>query len=259
VTVVLPCYNEELILPYTANTLRSVESRLGDTFDLRFLFVDDRSTDGTWEAMQRIFGERPNCTLVRHAENRGIAGAIMTGLRNAETEIVCSMDADCSYDPHELARMIPLLTDEVDLVTASPYHPLGGVRNVPHWRIVLSRSLSHIYKLVLRHKLKTYTSCFRVYRRSAALSVHLKRTGFLGISEFIGKLDLAGGGIVEYPTVLEVRVMGRSKMKIVRTILGQLRLVSEFVMLRATGGVPPLASRAAAPSPARTESSRAIA
>jgi len=41
--------------------------------------------------------------------NGGVAAAILTGLRAADTEIACSIDADCTYDPHELGNMIPLL------------------------------------------------------------------------------------------------------------------------------------------------------
>lgn len=130
VSVVIPCYNEELILPYLANTLASVEAHL-TTYAFTFIFVDDHSSDGTNEALHRIFGDRPNCIIVRHATNQGVAAGIVTGIQRATTEIVCSMDCDCTYDPHELQHMIPLLADDVDLVTASPYHALGKVRNVP--------------------------------------------------------------------------------------------------------------------------------
>jgi hypothetical protein len=47
VTVVVPCYNEEASLVYLGNTLRSVEAKLGSSYDLRFAFVDDASTDKT--------------------------------------------------------------------------------------------------------------------------------------------------------------------------------------------------------------------
>ena len=62
VTVVVPCFNEELILPYLSNTLKNVEGELGSDFDFRFLFVDDGSSDGTWKALEEIFGEKANCT-----------------------------------------------------------------------------------------------------------------------------------------------------------------------------------------------------
>jgi hypothetical protein len=120
VSIVVPCYNEELIFPYLSNTLQSVEQALGGTYELRFLLVDDGSSDGTWPALQNIFGARVNCTPIRHAANQGVAAAIMTGIRSATTEIVCSIDCDCTYDPLQLGDMIPLLQDGVDMVTASP-------------------------------------------------------------------------------------------------------------------------------------------
>jgi polysaccharide deacetylase family protein (PEP-CTERM system associated) len=231
VTVVIPCFNEELILPYLANTLNSVEEQLAQ-FDLTFIFVDDHSTDNTWPALHRIFGERANCVMVRHAHNRGVAAGIMTGIRKASTEIVCSMDCDCTYDPHELARMIPLLTDGVDLVTASPYHPKGAVLNVPRWRLTLSKTLSRMYRVVLHQRLATYTSCFRVYRRDAVAPTNIDHPGFLGVAEMIGKLDLTGSQIVEFPTTLAVRMIGRSKMKVLRTIAGHVKLLMELLLLR---------------------------
>jgi glycosyltransferase involved in cell wall biosynthesis len=252
VTVVIPCFNEELILPYLANTLRSVLTELAPYYDLTFLFVDDASTDGTWAALQQIFGDRPECRLVRHEQNRGVAGAIATGLQAATTEVVASIDCDCTYDPHTLREMIPLLGPDTDLVTASPYHPSGAVRNVPEWRLSLSWTLSRLYRLVLHHKLFTYTSCFRVYRRSAALQVPVTDTGFLGVAEFLGRLDLMGGRIVEFPTTLQVRMMGRSKMKIIHTILGHLGLIARLVGSRLFGRTSRLVPSVPAAAPHRS-------
>jgi polysaccharide deacetylase family protein (PEP-CTERM system associated) len=235
VTVVIPCYNEEPTLPYLANTLRSVEQELSEKYSANFIFVDDRSSDNTAAKIEELFADRPNVRLIRHEQNKGVAAGILTGLRAAETEIVCSMDCDCTYDPHELVRMIPLLSDspeKVDMVTASPYHPKGGVRNVPEWRLFLSKGASFLYRRVLRSKLSTYTSCFRIYRRSALASLEIKENGFLGVAEMLGKLDLSGGKIAEYPAVLEVRLFGFSKMKTARTILGHLKLLSYLLRLR---------------------------
>jgi hypothetical protein len=234
VTVVIPCFNEELILPYLANTLRSVEQKLTPHYQLEFLFVDDRSEDDTHGALKRIFGDRPNCRIVRHGRNLGVAGAIATGINAARTEIVCSIDGDCTYDPHTMQEMIPLLAPGVDLVVASPYHPQGKVRNVPEWRLGLSRTLSGLYRRVLHHKLYTYTSCFRVYRRTTILQIPIRDTRFLGVAELVGRLDLAGGSIVEFPATLQVRMLGRSKMKILHTILGHLGLLARLIRIRLT-------------------------
>lgn len=235
VTIVVPCHNEELILPYLANTLKSVEEHLASQYRLQFVFVDDGSTDGTRAAMKRLFGDRPGYRLAAMPSNQGVAAAIMHGIGLAQTEVVCSIDCDCTYDPHELQRMIPLLAPDVAMVTASPYHPRGAVRNVPQWRLMLSHNLSRLYRMVLRNKLATYTSCFRVYRRSAVVGTPLDRTGFLGVAELLCRLDVAGARVVEFPTTLEVRILGRSKLRVLRIIGGHLVLLARVAVTRLLG------------------------
>ncbi|MFO0935673.1 MAG: glycosyltransferase family 2 protein [Gemmataceae bacterium] len=233
ITIVVPVFNEELLIPYLSRTLDQVAKHLGSRYQIKFSLVDDGSTDRTWEMLVAGFARRPDVELHRHAANHGVGAAILTGLRAADSEIVCSMDADCSYDPLELARMIPKLEDDVHLVTASPYHPEGQVRNVPKWRLLLSRGASWMYRRVLKNKLYTYTSCFRVYRKSAVQSLPIVSGNFLGIAELVGRLDLVGGKIVEHPTTLDVRMLGRSKMKTLRTIFGHLRLMGRLTLARA--------------------------
>jgi polysaccharide deacetylase family protein (PEP-CTERM system associated) len=232
VTVVVPCYNERPTLPYLANTLESVSKLLDPDFDLSFIFVDDCSTDGTPDLLRRLFGNRPNCRVVQHPQNLGVAAAIFTGIRHARTEVVCSIDCDCSYDPHELMQMIPMLTPGVDMVTASPYHSQGKVTNVPSWRLTLSKGASWLYGKVLRHKLATYTSCFRVYRRSKVVDLQLSEPGYLGVAETLALIDLKGGSIKEFPTTLHVRILGQSKMKVARTVVGHLKNLRRFRHMR---------------------------
>jgi polysaccharide deacetylase family protein (PEP-CTERM system associated) len=234
VSIVVPCFNEELVLPYLANTLRSVEEMLSQEYDLSFIFVDDGSSDGTWHSLQQQFGAQQNCFFVRHPENRGVAAAILTGIHSAGTDIVCSIDCDCTYDPHELKNMLPLLAEGVDLVTASPYHPHGKVLNVPSWRLSLSKAASFLYRHVLPQRLYTYTSCFRVYRRQAIMDLVLREQGFLGVAELVGQLGLRNAQIVEHPAVLAVRVLGHSKMKVLRTVFGHLRLLTRLLLQRTT-------------------------
>jgi polysaccharide deacetylase family protein (PEP-CTERM system associated) len=236
VSIVIPCYNEVESLPYLANTIRSLRKELrGIGYEPVVIFVDDGSTDSTFWMLNKLFGGRDHFRILQHKKNLGVAAGIMTGIRAAETEIVCSMDCDCTYDPHELANMVPLLGPDVDIVTASPYHRDGGVRNVPSWRLFLSRGASILYRRVLRSKLDTYTSCFRVYRRSSVADIELTEQGFLGVAEMVGRLDLAYGKIVEFPAVLEVRLFGFSKMKTAKTVIGHLKLLSRLAAARLFG------------------------
>jgi dolichol-phosphate mannosyltransferase len=230
--VVVPCCNEEAGLPQLRDRLRLAQDLLAGRYELEFIFVDDGSSDGTWRLLGELFGPWDNCTLVRHPYNRGLTAAFLTGLRHARAEVVCCIDADCTYDPCELARMIPLLADGVDLVTASPYHPHGAVRNVPTWRLRLSRAASLLYRCVLRQKLSTYTSCFRVYRKSAVANLRVRADGFQGIAELLALLDLRGSRVIEYPATLHVRSFGQSKMRLLRVTVGHLGLLTRLAYLR---------------------------
>ena len=146
-------------------------------------------------------------------------------------------------------------------MTASPYHPQGKVFNVPPWRLFLSRTLSGMYSSLLKCSIQTYTSCFRVYRKSSMAGLVIKQGGFLGVAEMLIRLRLAGGRITEYPTTLESRLFGESKMKILRTIGKHLGLLRELAGLRLRGGIPqdavPVAEAVLPPSSAPVVASRA--
>jgi len=230
VTLVIPCYNEESSLPYLHRTMQHLRHALSPKWDLKVLFVDDCSCDNTYEVLQSLFGEDSDIEIVRHETNKGVSAAILTGINAAKTDVVASMDCDCSYDPLELQHMLPLMTKNVAMVTASPYHRDGKVSNVPRWRLVLSHTLSMMYRRLLKQKLSTWTSCFRIYRKLQIVDLPLHENGFLGTAELAAQLSLHGRMIVEHPATLEVRLFGFSKMKTVRTIFSHLRLLSKVLV-----------------------------
>lgn len=232
VTVVIPCYNEADGVGQLVERLHALETQAADCYDFRFLFVDDGSTDRTGETLERACFGWKRASVVHHDENHGITAAILTGLRHADTDIACSLDSDCTYDPLVLAQMIPLLTPDTDLVTASPYHRGGRVENVPAWRLMLSRMASRLYRLLAQQKLATYTSCCRVYRRSTVLALPTVRDGFQGVAELLLRLDHAGGRIIEHPATLHVRKFGQSKLRLVRCIAGHLQVMAWLAVER---------------------------
>lgn len=239
VSIVIPCFNEETSVGYLVNTLKTVREKLAAAWQPQIIFVDDGSSDRTCEMLNEHFADDESVHVLQHDVNQGVSAAILTGIRHADTDIVCSMDCDCSYDPHELANMLPLMTDGVSLVTASPYHKDGHVRNVPSWRLFLSRGLSAIYVRLLKQNLATWTSCFRVYRRKDIIDLPLQEKGFLGTAELAASLVMNHRRIVEYPTTLEVRLFGLSKMKTVRVICQHLGLLYRIATRRMKGQGPP--------------------
>lgn len=232
VSVVIPLHNETECLPRLLEQLDELASHNRGVYEFEFLFVDDGSTDGTRQMLEEVLVDRDSCRVLDHEENRGIAAAIQTGIRAALCETVASIDADGSYDLKQLETMIPMLRDDVDMVTASPYHPMGAVQNVPGWRLWISKRASACYRAVMTHKLHCSTSCFRVYRRSRVADLSLRHEGFVGVAELAWRLDRGGSRIVEHPAVLQSRVAGRSKMRVARATLQHLNFLSKAMLMR---------------------------
>src|SRR5208283_5414831 len=61
ITIVVPFFNEEAALPYFCNTFERMEQELADSYRLRFIFVDDGSSDRTWELLNQKFRGRKEC------------------------------------------------------------------------------------------------------------------------------------------------------------------------------------------------------
>ena len=240
VTIIVPCFNAEFLLPRLVNTIQNVRAALADRYEVRAILVDDASTDGTWEVMSRMFAWDEGARCYHQPHYLGTAATILRGIRDAETDIVCSIDAECSYDPHQLAEMLPLLTEGVDVVTGSPYHPAGRVKNVPWWRQAFPRLGELLYRVAFRHQLHTYSSVFRVYRRSAVADMRIGEDGLVGVTEMLGRLEQAGARIVEHPATFESREP-RSRWKRLRAGVGHLGLMARLTGRRMTGWLRPRA------------------
>lgn len=234
ISIVVPCFNEELSIPNLFEHLTAAKREL-EWYEVEFIFVDDGSEDSTYELLHDHFGGWQNCRILKHETNQGLMGAVMTGTIVATHGIICTIDSDCTYDPCRLVDLLPELVDGVAMVTGSPYHPDGAVQNVPGWRLWISYSASWIYRRLLKSQIYCYTSSFRVYRRSAIEEIALENTGFVGTTELLWKLELDGWKIAEVPAVLAVRQFGQSKMRVVQVAMSHLKMMTEIALSRLWG------------------------
>ncbi|MDD3089532.1 MAG: glycosyltransferase family 2 protein [Candidatus Omnitrophica bacterium] len=229
-SIIVPCYNE-------TQGLANLASRLGE-FELAFkgdyelVLVDDGSKDNTFDLIKTTFCDTPRRKVkaIKHDKNKGIGGAVRTGLENASSEYVATMDSDCTYRPVHLTEMLDIIKKEgADIITASPYHPKGRVEGVPPNRLVLSKGLSVIYSVLLRQRIYTYTSMFRIYRVSMLDKVRFNSDGFLSQAEVLIKALKRGYKVIEYPATLSRRQYGVSSAKVAKVIKEHLRFIWRLV------------------------------
>lgn len=120
--IVVPCYNEEEVLPETAKRLRAKMEALmaADRIsrESRVLFVNDGSRDGTWEIIRNLHEESRLFSGVNLTRNRGHQNALLAGLMTAKdrADVTISMDADLQDDVEAVDRMLDLYRDGCDIV-----------------------------------------------------------------------------------------------------------------------------------------------
>ncbi len=124
---VIPCYNEEEVLPETAGRLTEklksmIASGLADEKS-RMLFVDDGSRDKTWELIEKLHRENPYVDGIKLAHNRGHQNALLAGLMTAKdlSDCAVSLDADLQDDIEVLDQFVGKFLEGCDVVY--------GVRN----------------------------------------------------------------------------------------------------------------------------------
>src|SRR5512135_2059273 len=179
ISIVIPCYNEFDNIPKLKVEFFPVVDQLAASRSVEVIFVDDGSKDGTFDGLQAAFGDNPNVKIAKHPRNLGLGAAIRTGMNAAQGDVVVTTDSDATYRFEEILPILERLSPDVDLVTASPYHPNGGVMNVPGYRLLLSKCSSLLYRVLVSWHIHTYTALFRVYRRKVIETVPFNSNGFL--------------------------------------------------------------------------------
>lgn len=119
-TIVIPCYNEEQVLPWTLDKLATLIGRLKTeaSTDVRLLLVDDGSHDRTWELISEAAKTHDYVNGIRLSHNEGHQGALWAGMQEsvATSDAVASIDADLQDDETAMIDMARQINDGKDIV-----------------------------------------------------------------------------------------------------------------------------------------------
>ena len=115
-SIVIPLYNEAESLPELYAWIEQVMLEKGFSFEV--IFVDDGSTDGSWEVVRSLADAHPGVHGISFRRNYGKSAALYEGFAAAEGEIVVTMDADLQDSPEEIPEMVRMIREEgYDLVS----------------------------------------------------------------------------------------------------------------------------------------------
>ena len=127
ISVIVPLYNEEESLPELEQWIRRVMDENGFSYEI--IFVNDGSTDGSWDVITRLSKENPAVKGVSFRRNYGKSPALNTGFRRAKGDVVITMDADLQDSPDEIPELYRMIKEDgYDLVSGwkkKRYDPLS--------------------------------------------------------------------------------------------------------------------------------------
>ena len=213
--IIIPTYNEKANIEELINLIFSVNK------DLKILFVDDSSPDGTGNLIKKIQKGNKNIYLLLEAEKKGLGVAYKKGFIHAikilKAQYIIQMDADLSHNPKYIKELIAQIKTS-DVVIGSRYI-LGG--SIPKdWgmhRKLISNFGNALTKIILKIPIEDCTSGFKIIKTEKLPMTFIKNiqsNGYLFQVELLYFLYKKDCKIKEIPIEFKDRVSGTSKMKL---------------------------------------------
>ncbi len=228
ITIFLPAYNEEEVIEKAINKIFS-EINL-EYYEV--LVIDDGSTDKTLEILKKLTKKYKELRIISHEKNKGLGGAIKTGIKNAKGIILITMDADMTHPLDSIPLMINKIEQGNDMCIASRYVRGGGMVNVPYWRVLLSQLANKIFSIIYGTKLTDLTSGYRAYKTKAIQELKLEQRGFAIQLEISVKMIKRKAKITEVPLILINREIGSSKFNFIHVLRKYIFVIINLFFIR---------------------------
>ncbi len=218
-SIVIPLYNEEDSLPELSLQLNSELKNIPNlNNNYEIIFVDDGSTDNSFDVLKKIKQRNPNVKAIRFRRNYGKSAALSVGFEMARGMVVGTMDADLQDDPGEFKAMINKLNKGFDVVSGwkkKRYDPI--TKTMP------SRLFNIVTSFVSGIKLHDFNCGIKVYRKDVVKSLQV----YGEMHRYLPALaNWDGFKVTELPVKHHPRRYGKSKFGFSRLIKGYLDLLT---------------------------------
>ena len=229
-SVIIPAFNECESLPELSAWIARVMQANGYSYEV--VFVDDGSTDATWDTVRQLSDADEHVHGIRFRRNYGKSAALYCGFERAQGEVVFTMDADLQDSPDELPEMYRMIVEQgYDLVSGWKQHRKDNAltKNLP------SKLYNATARWITGLKLHDMNCGLKAYRKEVVKSIEV----YGEMHRYIPYLAKNAGytRITEKPVHHEKRKYGKSKFGMNRFVNGFLDLQTLWFLTR-FGGDP---------------------
>ncbi len=183
-SVVMPVYNE------IASVEQVVWRVLAQRPVQQLVIVDDCSSDGSLDVLERLARSEARIHLEHHTVNQGKGAALRTGIAKATGDIVIIQDADLEYDPEEYSSLLaPILSGKADVVFGSRFIGGAGAHRVLYfWHYVGNRFLTLCSNMATDLNLTDMETCYKAFRTEVIQKIRIEEERFGFEPEITAKL-----------------------------------------------------------------------
>jgi undecaprenyl-phosphate 4-deoxy-4-formamido-L-arabinose transferase len=185
VSLVIPVYDEEGTVEQVVRQAAEALAADGRTFEV--IVVDDGSSDGTWNVLERLHAEDTRVRAVRFKRNFGQHPAMHAGLVRARGDVIATMDGDLQNQPSDLPRLIGAVEGGADVASGRRHG-----REDSWGRTLPSRLINGMLRRFTAADISDFGCAFNAYSRDAITPV----LGVIGKQKFTKALVLAAGASV---------------------------------------------------------------
>ena len=178
VSIILPAYNEALIVQKSLRILCDYMKTLETAYRWEIVLVNDGSKDDTGRLAQEFARQNENVTVLTHPTNFGMGQALISAFRRTRSDYVVTLDLDLSFSPDHIEKMLARIRESrAKIVIASPFLPGGGISNVPFRRKVMTRVANYLLARASHLEVSSVTGVGRAYDGRFIRALTLKATG----------------------------------------------------------------------------------
>ncbi len=216
-SVVIPLLNEEESLRELASQLeKELPKAGGENYEV--IFVDDGSTDNSWEEIRKIKKSNSRFSAIRFRRNYGKSAALAVGFSKAKGQFVITLDADLQDDPAEVQHLVAKLKDGYDLVSG-----WKKKRYDPVQKTIPSKLFNFVTSIFSGIRLHDFNCGLKAYKRDVvkSLDVYGEMHRYLPALAY-----MQGFRVTEMPVTHRPRKFGKTKFGASRFIKGFLDLLT---------------------------------
>jgi len=165
INVIIPLKNEDQQVKIT---IKSLIDEL-KTFEKKFIitFIDDYSTDSTWEQLMKIKEQNNNVEIYKNKFSPGFGNALRFGIQENKCDAVVFFMGDCSDSPKDIKNYVKFLDEGYDCVFGSRFIKDSKIIDYPLPKLILNRIANNFIRLLFLIKYNDVTNAFKAYKKES--------------------------------------------------------------------------------------------